>query len=879
MKKLLFSAASMLLLLGSCSQNELEENVLSKGQNVVTATIEGQTNSRLAVEYNETANKFDLSWSAGDEFKVFNDDGDGVVYTWSSSNDFTASSTPSDPTYAVYPYTVSNSPSITGSTVTMTLSANPSVENINLPMWAGAPTNDNYAFKHLAAALRFTLNDIPAGYNQLIVTASKAISGEFIADLSASEPVLASAVEDDANKKVTVSFDAATTGTQNQVFYIPLPKGIYDLAVSVSDGTNTKELKSWTNLTVVRGKMYYTTATVDVASAGAVNAALENVTTTPTTVNLTAAIDASAGALDIPDAAENVTLNFEVAPTTSESDPLTINQNETALSGTATSELNVTMPAGATGLYATIDAPTTTVTLEGGSYSKVTATTATNTLIIKSGVNIETLTIEGGNVVIEAGANVASIVNNVTDNTITVNDAEGLKAAVAAGGNVILNANVTLDEILVVTNNLVLDGGYYTIESTATRAMNLDVGASNVTIKNLTVNAAERAFNIINSAKTVVIQNVTATANNNAIMVATSAEDVVLTIKESSLNGLATLNVAGPNAQVVIENSEFICNDADPGENYGAITIWSSGVGANVVMTGGNVVVAGDSKAGYVFPSNASLTFNETAGDIAIGYINFTIGDAGYEDLQEAFDDVESGQTIFMQRDYVISETVTVEEEKTFTFDLNDKTINVDATDNATVCTDIKNYGTMTIKNGKIVAASKENARRCIYNYGEMIVEDVEFTQTYARKGAAINNEGTLTINSATVNAVYYSIWTSGANAKTTVKNGTFKTTNDVTIRDTWAYTVNVLNGAKLVVDDGVFEGNHGVISVYGGSKATLNKGTFYCSAEYTGNSDWALYANGSASTINYNATKCTIKNDNPSGVQMTEDGGTIEEM
>ena len=212
------------------------------------------------------------------------------------------------------------------------------------------------------------------------------------------------------------------------------------MAVSVSDGPNTKELKSWANLEVVRGKMYYTTATVDVASAEAVNEALANVTTTPTTVNLTATIDASAGALDIPDAAENVTLNFTEAPTTTESAPLTINQNDGETSGTATSELNVMMPADATDLHATINAPTTTVTLNGGSYSKVTATTATNTLIIGEGVTIEKLVIEGGNVVLKG--NVKSISSTADTTRVTLGDNISLNQSLKfTAGTITLDMN------------------------------------------------------------------------------------------------------------------------------------------------------------------------------------------------------------------------------------------------------------------------------------------------------------------------------------------------------------------------------------------------------------------------------------------------------
>lgn len=406
MKKFLLSAVSLLLVLGSC-QNDLEETVLSNGQKVVTASIEKQ-NSRLAVSYDETNNVFSLNWNTGDAFKVFSDNTSPTTYNWSSGDAFTQDGDdPVNPKYAIYP--AANVTSVTGDKVTMTLSATPNVANINLPMWAGSPTNGNYAFKHLAASLQFTLNEIPAGYNSLIVEADKPISGTFTAILTDNNPALASTSTTEADKKVTVSFTAATNGqTKNEVFYIPLPSNTYGtLKVSVSDGQTTKVLKSWANLTVARGKMYYTTAVVDAETVDAANTILAGIGEVPTTVNLTAAIDASQGAFDIPDAAKNVTMDFGVKPTTSETSPLKFNQNEDEESGESSSTLNINMPNDATNLYAEINTPTTTTTLKGGTYKKVIATTATNTLIVEAGTSIEELIVKDGNVVIKEGATVS----------------------------------------------------------------------------------------------------------------------------------------------------------------------------------------------------------------------------------------------------------------------------------------------------------------------------------------------------------------------------------------------------------------------------------------------------------------------------------------
>lgn len=193
---------------------------------------------------------------------------------------------------------------------------------------------------------------------------------------------------------------------------------------------------------------------------------------------------------------------------------------------------------------------------------------------------------------------------------------------------------------------------------------------------------------------------------------------------------------------------------------------------------------------------------------------------------------------------------------KNVNLDLNGKTLTVDALD------PIENKGKMTIANGKVVANNGENTRRCIYNHGEMTINGVEFVQTYDKKGAAINNEGKMTINDATVNAVYYSIWNSGAGAELTINGGTYTTTNNVALRDTWAYTVTCLNGAKMTINGGSFKGNHGVISSIGDAEVVINGGSFYTTAAYTGGtSSWVFYAEDGG-TIRYDEDKCVVNSD-----------------
>ena len=445
-----------------------------------------------------------------------------------------------------------------------------------------------------------------------------------------------------------------------------------------------------------------------------------------------------------------------------------------------------------------------------------------------------------------------------------------LKAALNAGQNVVLTADINLDETraaepFVVANDVVIDGAGYTITSTAARAFNIS-GAHNVVFKNFTLNAAgERGFNLIQSeGANVTIENVTATAANYTVNVAGSATNANVTIKNSNLTGLNTVNVRGAGANVAIENTNITTID-NAAEGYTSIVIGYDAPNSVVNVKGGNIEITGSdvNSHGYdVQGENSAINFDGTTGSVTAKgsnyYIDYGINQYTFATLAAALAKAVDGETITLIHD--VTETANnVNTKNNITLDLGGHTLTVAGLDV------IDNTGKMTVCNGNIVANNTENTRRCIYNHGEMVINGVNFVQTYNQKGAAINNEGKLTIENATVNAVFYSIWTSGKNAETIVNGGTYTTTNDVNIRDNWAYAVIANNGAKLTVNGGSFTGNHGAIAVEGGATATLNAGTFHCTAEYTGNSDWALYTDKD-SALTYNKNNCTVTSANPSG-------------
>ena len=221
------------------------------------------------------------------------------------------------------------------------------------------------------------------------------------------------------------------------------------------------------------------------------------------------------------------------------------------------------------------------------------------------------------------------------------------------------------------------------------------------------------------------------------------------------------------------------------------------------------------------------------------------------------------GKNVVLADDVKITAPIVVAEGQDVIVDLGGKKLTLAEAQSGV--SELVNKGTMELKNGTISSLNSEKCRRCVYNYGTMTIDGVTFKQVYSKKGAAINNEGNLTIENATVDAVFYSVYTSGANAVTTINGGTYKTTNDVNDRDNWAYGLVARAGSKLIINGGSFTGNHGVVAAEGGSTAELNAGTYHCTATYTGNSDWTLYTDAN-SAISYNAEACTVTSANPSG-------------
>lgn len=413
MKKLLSVWLAALLCLVGCTNEEIANALVKKGS--IQATFENNA-SRLAVGEGNA-----LTWSEGDAFQMFNEAGNGSTWTLEGAGGeetgtFGGEELEGTLKGAAFPASVVTS--LEGNVLTMTLPYEVDFKEgiCNLPMWASFESLDAaVSFKHLGALLKINFSEIPAGYNTLTVTADKPLAGMFTADLSKAEPVLAAA-EQGAEKSVKITFDASTS-KQDKMFYLPLPVGEYaSIKVTIQGEDNLPELTiaEWANRTIVRKKVYLASLTYKTSTAVTTADVDTDLGDTKTiTLEVTEKVTDVTEPVTLPTDAVKVGLNFTKVPETSANTPLTIEETQQANEA----ELSISIPASDTpDSYLKLDVPNTTVTVESGNYQKIIARTASNTLILGADVTVDELVILGGNVILD-GAKVTGSIGRTSDNS------------------------------------------------------------------------------------------------------------------------------------------------------------------------------------------------------------------------------------------------------------------------------------------------------------------------------------------------------------------------------------------------------------------------------------------------------------------------------
>lgn len=451
MKKLFIMFITALLVFASCNNENIPVEV--KGNyGSITASIEnGSTKSRLAVQTDNS-----LEWSEGDVIKIILNNGDSYRYRNIGNDTFNYIDQPipdntsnEDVVGVLFEGCDDVSGSVANNRLETALAQNVTWESsldnkICLPMW-GTWTDGHISFKHLAGILRVNLSNLPAGYDMLSLIASNPIVGTAIVeDITVDSPVLA--LNEYGEKLANIRFEKTTENSKDKTLYIPLPVGTYSsIKVLVSkydenlpegEFSEPLTLANWKNKTVERATIYTgSIAYTEVTNIDDLNTALAT-NVTENNMNAHIVINEISGEdnqVEVPEVVNsNVTLDFS---TTSANTSLQI------LSGTGesvASSQNIAVNVGnetSDAIDLELNTPKATVQLGTGKFATLTATTATNTLIINGGVKIERLVILGGNVLIEAGVRIGQIENsgNGTINYI-VRTEEGLMKAFEDGG-------------------------------------------------------------------------------------------------------------------------------------------------------------------------------------------------------------------------------------------------------------------------------------------------------------------------------------------------------------------------------------------------------------------------------------------------------------
>ena len=275
---------------------------------------------------------------------------------------------------------------------------------------------------------------------------------------------------------------------------------------------------------------------------------------------------------------------------------------------------------------------------------------------------------------------------------VSVATAAELEAAIANGGNITLTEDIDLDAIattratfgLFIEKDCVINGEGHTITSTSDRAIAVS-GANAVTLKNFTLEATgERGIQVQDGAKNVTIENVTATAYNYTVNLPSSAGATVVTINNCDLKGLNTVNIAAPGANVTINDTTLRCED-NAAEAYGVVSMNPDAVGAKAVINRGEVIITGTNtegtNAGCISAANAEIIFNDTVGNCTVDGHSFAINYANgyaytFATFEGALSYAKDGETITLLKDVNLTEPVVITKE--VIVDLNGKNITAD---------------------------------------------------------------------------------------------------------------------------------------------------------------------------------------------------------
>lgn len=180
------------------------------------------------------------------------------------------------------------------------------------------------------------------------------------------------------------------------------------------------------------------------------------------------------------------------------------------------------------------------------------------------------------------------------------------------------------------------------------------------------------------------------------------------------------------------------------------------------------------------------------------------------------------GGTYTLTNDVTVNAPIEVKKGVDFVLDLNGKTITAELKLEGRHHYAIDNYGTLTLKNGTIIA-------RGVENFGTMVIEEgVTITNIDTNGGSAIWNEGDLVINGGTFTTNAEASVGSYGSALNTQKGGTAVVNGGNFVANS-QLTYAICNYGETVINNATVVGKHGAVAADEGAeiKTVINGGSF----------------------------------------------------
>lgn len=467
MKNFLFAIAAIFsLVLTSCEKEEPIET--QNSFDTLTATIEnaGQTKAELAPG-RQLSDDVQVKWSDSDAISVFFKKGGQTVnvkYILQSGRGTTTGTFAKagdidleNATFlaAVYPYSGTaryneNTKTVSPLVFSSNYTYNSSKHVTSAPMAYIGDANA-ISFKNAAALVRINIT-IPAGYDILELSSNyNALAGSYSIKFNSSNEPVAELSSSASNS--SIQFRNISAGST--IFFPIIPGEYTDLEVTAKKSSTSDYIKliPARALTAARNNVYYT-------AAGYMQASNKNF---PLLSNIER---------------KTFTVDFN-----------NISDSDISIEASipASSKLNIYNTNNKTSF--TVNCPNTTVEVKGAAvYDILTATTAENTLILSSGVQVNKLIVKKGNVQVNNGATLNGIELEGVSSVIVTNNGGSISSSVkstpgvtiidnnvvvlrqtlekaAAGSTIKLTDNIEINDALKVDKDLTIDMNGYTITS------------------------------------------------------------------------------------------------------------------------------------------------------------------------------------------------------------------------------------------------------------------------------------------------------------------------------------------------------------------------------------------------------------------------------